>query len=92
MDLVSQLGAIAVVMALLGAVLWYLRRQGVVRTLPARGRKRRVEILERLPLSPQHTLHLVRVGDQALLLAASPGGCSVLQTLPALGPSEGEVR
>jgi len=92
MDLVSQLGAIALVMAFLGAVLWCLRRQGVLMSLPARGRKRRLESMERLPLGPQHTLHLVRLGDQALLLAASPGGCSVLQRIPAAGALEGEVR
>jgi|GEM_PF-573816 flagellar biogenesis protein FliO len=48
-----------------------------------RGRARSLEALDRLALSPQHTLHLVRVGDRALLIGAHPGGCTVLESLPA---------
>jgi hypothetical protein len=44
---------------------------------------RKLECLERLPLGPQHTLHLVRLGDTALLVASSPGGCSLVRSLRA---------
>ncbi len=83
MDVISQMGAVALVLALLGAALWCLRRRGVSVPLAARRGTRRMECLERLPLGPQHTLHLVRLGDTALLVAASPGGCSLLQTVAA---------
>jgi flagellar biogenesis protein FliO len=39
-----------------------------------------MESLERLPLGPQHTLHLVRVGETELLLALSPSGCSLVES------------
>ena len=42
-----------------------------------------MESLERLPLGPQHTLHLVRMGETALLVACSPAGCALVQSVPA---------
>ena len=47
-----------------------------------RRRGRRLECLERLPLGPQHTLHLVRLGETALLVASSPAGCALVEALP----------
>ena len=53
------------VLLLLGATLWVLRRRGLAGVSLARtgSAARRMECLERLPLGPQHTLHLVRVGE-----------------------------
>jgi hypothetical protein len=52
----------------------------------------RLERLERLALSPQHMLHLVRLGEKVLLVASSPGGCVLLES-HALGELERpEVR
>ncbi len=82
MDFGQQYLIVAAVLALFGATLWWLRRRGHVSV--GSGRRGRVmEAVERLPLGPQHTLHLVRVGDTALLVAASPGGCVLLESLPA---------
>jgi flagellar biosynthetic protein FliO len=81
MEGIQQAATVAAVLALLGATLWWLRRRGFA-TL-AMGRKpcgRRLECLERLPLGPQQTLHLVRVGQTALLLASSPTGCALVQS------------
>jgi len=87
MEMIGQLTAVSGVLVLLLAVLWWLRRRGYARMTAfpvlARGNCRRLERLERVALSPQHTLHLVRLGDRALLVAASPGGCSLLESLPA---------
>jgi flagellar biogenesis protein FliO len=80
MDFVRQMAAAGSVLALLAATLWWLRRKGFAGVLAARktaGRK--LEHLERLALGPQHTLHLVRVGQTALLLAATPAGCALLE-------------
>ena len=83
MELIGQMTAVAGVLTLLVAVLWWLRRRGYAQLRVARpARGRRLERLERLALSPQHTLHLVRLGDTALLVAASPAGCSLIQALP----------
>ena len=45
------------------------------------------ERLERLPLGPQHTLHLVRLGETVLLVASSPGGCALVESIPATAPA-----
>ncbi|MBZ5622782.1 MAG: flagellar biosynthetic protein FliO [Acidobacteriia bacterium] len=83
MELFQQLAAVGAVLVLLAASLWWLRRRGFAGVLPMkRPAGRRLECLERLSLGPQHTLHLVRVGDTALLLASTPAGCALVQTLP----------
>ena len=83
MDVMEQVTAVAVVMLLLGATLWWLRRRGVaVIALPGRARGRQLECLERMALGPQNALFLVRVGDTELLVASSPGGCSLVHTRP----------
>ena len=37
-----------------------------------------MQVIERLPLTPQHSLHLVSVGGRTLLVAVSPVGCTVV--------------
>jgi flagellar biosynthetic protein FliO len=82
MEVIQQMAAVAVVLLLLGATLWVLRRRGLAGiSLGNRISARRMQCLERLPLGPQHTLHLVRVGETELLLASSPSGCSLVQKL-----------
>jgi flagellar biogenesis protein FliO len=90
MDAIGQLAAVAGVLTLLTGTLWWLKRRGVAAVLPARrSAARRLECLERLPLGPQHALHLVRLGETALLVASSPAGCSLVRSLPS---SEVESR
>lgn len=81
MELVQQLAAVGLVLILLAGALWVLRRRGFAGALTIKGQRRRLECLERLSLGPQHTLHLVRVDGRALLLASTPGGCTVVQNL-----------
>jgi flagellar biosynthetic protein FliO len=82
MEAIQQITAVAGVLALLLATLWWLRRRGfaVVGQRKKPG-GRRLECLERLSLAPQQTLHLVRLGNTALLLASSPSGCSLVTSL-----------
>ena len=40
---------------------------------------RRMHVVERLPLTPQHSLHLVRIDGRLLVVASGPGGCSLLE-------------
>jgi flagellar biogenesis protein FliO len=77
----GQLLGVAVVLMLLGASLYFLRSKGMARfgfkaTTAASGRQ--LQSIERLPLTPQHSLHLIRVYGRVVLIAVSPGGCSVL--------------
>ncbi len=78
MDVAGQIGAVAVVLALLGGTLWWLRGRGAVHGAAAKARKLRV--VERVQLGPHHALHLVRFSGKAMLVASSPSGCALLQT------------
>jgi flagellar biogenesis protein FliO len=79
MEAIQQTGAVAVVLALLLLTLWWLRRRGLAGMLQARKvGARRMQSLERLPLGPQHALHLVRLGSSALLISSSPAGCALI--------------
>lgn len=79
MEAIQQTGAVAAVLALLLLTLWWLRRRGLAgMTLRRKTTARRMESLERLPLGPQHTLHLVRLGGSALLVSSSPAGCALI--------------
>jgi flagellar biogenesis protein FliO len=72
--------AIGVLVAL-GITLYILRSKGMVRFNakgPSDAKMRRLQSIERLPLTAQHSLHLVRVAGRLVLIAVSPGGCSVL--------------
>ena len=84
MDVIEQMTAVALVLMLLGATLWWLRRRGLaVLSLTRRAGGRRMECVERLPLGPQHALHLIRLGDTELLVASSPSGCSLVKDVCA---------
>lgn len=83
MDFGQQYGSVALVLCLLGATLWWLKRRGYAAPTAGRRGARSLEPLERLPLGPQHTLHLVRIGRTVAVVSCSPGGCALLQTLPA---------
>jgi len=95
MELAEQITMVLAVFALLGALLWFLKRRGLASLSIGKrrgGNLRRVEVLERVPLTPQHALHLVRVSDKLLLIGTAPSGCTLLQE-PALkeqGPSFGQ--
>ena len=84
MDAIQQVLSVLVVLGLLGGALWWLRSKGVaqfVSKAPS-GKGKSMKIVERLALTPQHSLHLVRVADRTLLIAASPGGCAILEGMP----------
>lgn len=81
MEVIQQTLVVVFVLGLLGATLYWLRRQGVARfggQGVGRGSARRMQSVERLALTPQHSLHLVNVSGRVLLIAVSPGSCSVL--------------
>jgi flagellar biogenesis protein FliO len=86
MEEIRQILSVLTVLALLGGGLWWLRRKGVAQfaavSRGAGGKARSMQLVERLALTPQHALHLVRVSGRTILVASSPGGCSLLDTLP----------
>lgn len=81
MDTLQPLAAVFLVLALLGGALFLLGKRGAAafsfpRMTPAAARK--MEVLERLPLGPQHALHLVRVGGRSVVVATAPTSCHLL--------------
>ena len=68
--------AVVFVLALLAVTVLLLRRHGLPR-MAARG-SREIEMIERLRLGPNHTLHLLRVGGQRLLVATHNSGCTLI--------------
>ena len=83
MDLAEQLAMVLLVLALLAGLLWVLRNRGVVafrRSGWKTSSPRRLQVIERLPLTPSHSLHLVRVADRVLLIGVAPSGCTLLDT------------
>ncbi len=82
----DQILAVFAVLALLGGAMWWLRSRGLARFSPAGGgRVRQMEILERLPLTPQHSLHLVRLANRTVLVGTSPAGCVMLERIQGEG-------
>jgi flagellar biogenesis protein FliO len=75
MELVPQFAAVALVLALLGAALWLMQRK---RPILLRGSgPRQLEVVERVSLSPQHSLALVRVNGALVLVGTGPGLCEI---------------
>jgi flagellar biosynthetic protein FliO len=93
METSEQLLAVIVVLGLLCGSLWLLKRKGWVRTTlrrPSLPGQPRLEVIDRLALTPQHSLHLIRMADRTLLVGLSPQGCNLLEsgpsvTLPSMG-------
>ena len=93
MEWTEQLLAVIVVLGLLCGSLWLLKRKGLARTgfrRSARPGQPRLEVIDRLALTPQHSLHLVRLADRTLLVGLSPQGCNLLESGPSVAmPSVG---
>jgi len=83
MEYFRQFAAVAGVLATLAAALWWLRSRGWAGTLPATRNRRRLECLERLPLGPQQSVHLLRAGERLMLVSSSPSGCALIANLSA---------
>lgn len=82
MELLEQLTMVFFVLALLGGMLWVLRGKGMASFRFARKNARpgrQLEMIERLPLTPNHSVHLIRAGNRTLLIGVAPGGCTLLE-------------
>ncbi len=85
METLQQLLAVALVLGALLTMVWLLKRKGWARgrVQTSREGQAQLEIVGRLALTPQHSVHLIRLADRILLVGLSPSGCSVLDTAPA---------
>jgi flagellar biogenesis protein FliO len=81
MDLIQPFCAVLLVLGLLGGTLLFLKNKGAASFhLPRRASAgpRRMEVVERVALGPQHALHLVRVGNRSVVVATGPSSCQLL--------------
>jgi flagellar biosynthetic protein FliO len=86
MEMFQQLMIVAVILAVLCGGLRFLKRKGWARTTLRRSRpdgQPRLEVIDRLSLTPHHSLHLVRLADRTLLVGISPNGCNLLECPPS---------
>jgi flagellar biogenesis protein FliO len=82
-ETLRQVLSVLFVFALLGTGLWALRRWNPAgRQALARGKS--LHALERLSLSPQHSLHLVEIDGNRLMVATHPQGCTLLKEWKAV--------
>ena len=80
MDTLQPIGAILLVLGLLAGALFVLKKRkfgsftGDLRF----GGERRLQVLERVALTPQHMLCLVRVGEKVMMVTTAPQNCQIL--------------
>ena len=77
MELLQQLVTVGAVLALLGVALWFLKRQGGLLPALQRTAGRRLQVVERVALGPQHALALVSVDGKTMLVGTGPGVCEI---------------
>jgi flagellar biogenesis protein FliO len=82
---VSQFLAITVVLGGLVAAVWFLKRRQFLRVagITRGGKGADIQVLSHKPLTGQHVLFVVIVRGEMLLLATSPGSCTLLERLGA---------
>ena len=79
-SIVQYLAALALVIALILGLAWILRRSGFAPMVRTPRGKRRLEVLEVLPLDPKRRLALVRCDAKAHLLLLGADGDLVVAT------------
>ena len=90
MEVFQQFLIVLIVLGLLCGALWALKRKGWASTGLRRKREEgapRLEVIDRLPLTQHHSLHLVRLADRTLLIGLSPSGCNLLESAEVAIPS-----
>ncbi len=91
MLMLSQFAAILLVLGLLIGTLTLLRRKGFAQfsagAVRRGGRPREMQVVEKIGLSPQHSLHLVNVRDEVFLIGVSPSGCNRIASFEATATS-----
>jgi flagellar biosynthetic protein FliO len=83
----SQSIAAFLVLVLLVAFLWAMRRRGLASfnfaLTKSMAKQKAMQVVERLPLTAHHSLHLVRVEDRVILIGVSPSSCTQIDAFPA---------
>ncbi|MFL6451205.1 MAG: flagellar biosynthetic protein FliO [Bryobacteraceae bacterium] len=87
MENFSQSIAAFLVLLLLVAFLWAMRRRGFASfnfaLTKSLAKQKAMQVVERVPLTAHHSLHLVRVQDRVILIGISPSSCTQIDTFAA---------
>lgn len=75
----SWSAAVALLLVFTAALWLWIRARGIS-GLQGRRARGPVEIVQRLPLTAQHSLHVVRAGHEALWIVTFPSGATVLRS------------
>jgi flagellar biosynthetic protein FliO len=83
----QQFLAVSLILGLLLAALWLLRRQGFARVVAGlarqSGKQKQMRVLERVALGARHSLHLIALNGRLIVVGVSPDGCRRIASLPA---------
>ena len=71
-----MIGSMALVLIVMGALLWTLKRMQA--KMVSQGGGRRLQLVETLSLNTRHKLALVRVGEHEVLVGVSPAQMTAL--------------
>ena len=86
--LLLRLGmSLGMVLALVGAVTWVLRRRGLLRTSPAGEAQARLQVVDRKSLGKRASIVVASVGDVTVMLGVTDQQVNVLATAPGEGGS-----
>ena len=87
----QQLWAVLLVLAVAWVAAWLLRKKaGFSGTLMPRGKCRQIEILDRTRLTPQHSVHLLSIRGETIVIGVHPRGFTVLCGVERGGCGNGE--
>ena len=97
MDVFRQMLSVLLVFALLGAALWALRKGRNIsfRGLSwkrGEGRVKSIAPVERVVLTPQHMLHVVRINGREIVVVTYPTGCTEIGQSPEPRPADRASR
>jgi flagellar biogenesis protein FliO len=79
-ELLQQGLALAGVFVSIGAALWFVKTRNAP-LFKKLGSERRMQVIERVALTPQHTLCLVRVGERLVMIGTAPTSCQLMETI-----------
>jgi hypothetical protein len=86
MELARQISAVLGVLLVAAALAAYARKRRLLPLFPLGARRPatgpRLEPVDRVALGPQQWLHLIRLGDRALVVSVSPAGCRLVEARP----------
>jgi flagellar protein FliO/FliZ len=79
-DLFRMIGSFALVLALMAALLWALRR--LQSRMITQNSGRRMQIIESLSIGPRQKIALIRVGEQEVMVGITASQITALAQLP----------